>query len=230
MFPPDMAVQGMTIAERALAFVKDGDVVGLGTGRAASAFVRVLGARVQAGFRIRGISTSHGTTALAQELGIPLTTVDAVENVDIAVDGADEVDPDRNLIKGYGGALVREKIVAAAARKFIVLVGAEKLVSVLGARGRLPVEVVPFGMATCCRHLRALSCDPIPRRTDFGAFRSDNGNAIIDCRISPITALAQFEQDLLSIPGVVDTGLFVGMDPTVLVQDGETVKILQSSE
>ena len=122
----------MTIAERALEFVKDGDVVGLGTGRAASAFVRALGARVQAGLRIRGIPTSHGTRALAQELGIPLTTVDAVESIDIAVDGADEVDPALNLIKGYGGALVREKIVAAAARKFIVLVGTEKLVSVLG--------------------------------------------------------------------------------------------------
>ncbi len=220
----------MTIAERALEFVKDGDVVGLGTGRAASAFVRALGARVRAGLRIRGIPTSQVTKALAQELSIPLTTVDAVESIDIAVDGADEVDPDLNLIKGYGGALVREKIVAAAARKFIVLVGTEKLVSVLGERGRLPVEVVPFGVATCCRHLRALSCDPIPRETDFGVFLSDNGNAIIDCAISTIPALAQFEQDILSIPGVVDSGLFVGMAPTVLVQDGENVRVLQSSE
>ena len=220
----------MTIAERALEFVKDGDVVGLGTGRAASAFVRALGARVRAGLRIRGISTSQVTMALAQELGIPLTTFDAVDTIDIAVDGADEVDPDRNLIKGYGGAMVREKIVAAAAQKFIVLVGTEKLVSVLGERGRLPVEVVPFGVVPCCRRLRTLSCEPTPRQTESGAFVSDNGNAIIDCAIDPIARPAEFEQHILSIPGVVGTGLFVGMDPTVLVQDGETVKILQSSE
>ena len=220
----------MTVAERALEFVKDGDVVGLGTGRAASAFVRALGARVRAGLRIRGISTSQATRALAQELGISLTTFDAVETIDIAVDGADEVDPDRNLIKGYGGAMVREKIVAAAARKFIVLVGTEKLVSVLGERGRLPVEVVPFGVVPCCQRLRTLSCEPTPRQTESGAFVSDNGNAIIDCVIGPLARPAEFEQHLLSIPGVVGTGLFVGMDPTVLVQDGENVRVLQSSE
>ena len=218
----------MTTAERALEFVKDGDVVGLGTGRAASAFVRALGERVRAGLRIRGIPTSQVTTALARELGIPLTTFEAVESIDIAVDGADEVDPDRNLIKGYGGALVREKIVAAAAKKFIVLVGTEKLVSVLGERGRLPVEVVPFGVAACCRRLRALSCEPTPRRTESGMFVSDNGNAVIDCAIGPIARPVEFEQQLVSIPGVVGSGLFVGMDPTVLVQDGENVSVLQS--
>ncbi len=218
----------MTSAERALEFIQDGDVVGLGTGRAATAFVRTLGARVRAGLRIRGIPTSQVTLALAQELGIPLTTFDAVERIDIAVDGADEVDPDRNLIKGYGGALIREKIVAAAAQKFIVLVGTEKLVSVLGERGRLPVEVVPFGVAACCRRLRALSCEPTPRQTESGAFVSDNGNALIDCAVGPITRPAEFEQHLLSIPGVVGTGLFVGMAPTVLVQDGKTVRVLPS--
>ena len=217
----------MTIAERALEFVKDGDVVGLGTGRAATAFVRALGARVRTGLRIRGLPTSRVTLALAQELGIPLTTFEAVESIDIAVDGADEVDPDRNLIKGYGGALVREKIVAAAAGKFIVLVGTEKLVSVLGERGRLPVEVLPFGVTPCCRRLRALSCAPTPRQTESGAFVSDNDNAIIDCAIGPIANPAEFEQHILSIPGVVGSGLFVGMDPTVLVQDGQTVRVLR---
>ncbi len=214
------------IAEHALEFVKDGDVVGLGTGRAATAFVRALGARVQAGLHIRGIPTSRVTMDLALELGIPLTTFDAVDTIDIAVDGADEVDPDLNLIKGYGGALVREKIVAAAAHKFIVLVGTEKLVSVLGERGRLPVEVVPFGVTPCCHHLRALACEPTPRRTASGAFVSDNGNAIIDCAISPIPKLVEFEQKILSIPGIVGSGLFVGMAPTVLVQDGENVRVL----
>ena len=218
----------MTIAEHALEFVKDGDVVGLGTGRAATAFVRALGAKVQAGLNIRGIPTSQATMDLAQELGIPLATFDTVERIDVAVDGADEVDPDLNLIKGYGGALVREKIVAAAAQKFIVLVGNEKLVSTLGERGKLPVEVVPFGVAPCCYHLRALSCDPTPRQTDGVAFVSDNGNAIIDCQISTIVNPAQFEQKILSIPGMVGTGLFVGMAHTVLVQDGENIKVLQA--
>ena len=215
----------MSIAERALEFVNDGDVVGLGTGRAATAFVRALGAKVQAGLRVRGIPTSQVTTDLARELSIPFTTFDAVDTINVAVDGADEVDPDLHLIKGYGGALVREKIVAAAAQKFIVLVGTEKLVSTLGERGRLPVGVVPFGVAPCCRHLRALSCDPTPRQTESGAFVSDNGNAIIDCAISTIANPAELEQKILSIPGVVGTGLFVGMADTVLIQDGEAVQV-----
>ena len=217
----------MIIADRALEFVKDGDVVGLGTGRAATAFVRALGVRVQAGLRIHGIPTSQVTADLAQELDIPLTTFDQVDTIDVAVDGADEVDPQLDLIKGYGGALVREKIVAAAATLFVVLIGSEKLVATLGKRGKLPVEVVPFGLTTCCRHLRALSCNPTPRQTETGLFVSDNGNTIIDCEISTIANSTEFEHKILSIPGVVGTGLFVGMAHTVLVQDGETVQVRQ---
>ena len=220
----------MNIAERALEFVKDGDVVGLGTGRAATAFVRALGMRAQAGLRIRGIPTSQVTTDLAQELGIPLTTFEQVDTIDVAVDGADEVDPQLNLIKGYGGALVREKIVAAAAKQFVILVGTGKLVATLGERGKLPVEVVPFGLTTCCRHLRALSCNPTPRQTEAGLFVSDNGNALIDCEISTIAHPAEFEQKILSIPGVVGTGLFVGMAHTVLIQNGQDGEAVQVRE
>ncbi|UCE86104.1 MAG: ribose 5-phosphate isomerase A, partial [Deltaproteobacteria bacterium] len=146
----------MTAAERALEFVEDGNVVGLGTGRAASAFVRALGERIKAGLRVRGIATSLATEQLASGLGIPLVQLDEVDALDVTIDGADEVDPALDLIKGYGGALVREKIVAAASRRLVILVGPEKLVPVLGTRGRVPIEVVPFGASQCARRLGAL--------------------------------------------------------------------------
>lgn len=215
----------MTTAERALEYVNDGDVVGLGTGRAASAFVRALSTRIRAGLRIRGVPTSEATLELARNLDIPLTTLDSVDTIDVAVDGADEVDPQLNLIKGYGGALVREKIVAAAATRFVVLVGTEKLVAVLGERRRLPVEVVPFAVGPCCRRLRDLACEPTPRQTQAGPFLSDNGNVIIDCTVARIERPADLERRLVAIPGVVETGLFVGMADTVLIADGDRVHV-----
>ena len=210
-------------------FIAEGRVVGLGTGRAATAFIRALGQRVQEGLRIRGVPTSQATAALAQELGIPLTSLDETPGIDVTVDGADEVDPQLNLIKGLGGALVREKIVAAASERLVILVGAEKLVPALGTRGVLPVEVVPFGLALCRSRLRELGCDPSPRMKDDRLFRTDNGNHILDCKISALTNPTELEQSILSIPGVVGTGLFLGMAHTVLVQDGEEVKTLERS-
>ena len=166
--------------------ISDGMVVGLGSGRAATRFIRALGARVAEGLHVRGVPTSQSTAALASELGIPLTTLDELETIDIAVDGADEVDPQLNLIKGLGGALVREKIVAAAARRLVILVGPEKLVSQLGERGALPVEVVPFAVAYCRRKLESLGYAAIPRCKDGRLFTTDNGNQILDCRIAPL--------------------------------------------
>lgn len=214
-----------SIATMALEFIKNGDVVGLGTGRAATAFVRALGDAVKAGLRIRAIPTSQATAALATQLGIPLTTLEEVDGIDITFDGADEVDPRLDLIKGYGGALVREKIVAASSRRLVILVGVEKLVPVLGSRGILPVEVVPFGLPLCQRRLTVLGCRPAVREHYGQPFVTDNGNHILDCSISPIPDPAAFEQAILGIPGVVGTGLFVGMAETVLVQDGEAVKV-----
>src|SRR5262249_47410221 len=145
----------MTIYERALELIPDGAVLGLGSGRAASAFLKALAERVRTGgLKVRGVPTSRGTAELAGQLGIPLTTPAEVEALDVDVDGADEVDPSLDLIKGYGRALVREKIVASAARQLIILVTPEKLVPRLGARGRLPVEVVEFGLPVCERRLR----------------------------------------------------------------------------
>src|SRR6516165_3956087 len=140
----------MTNAEKALEFINDGAAVGLGSGHAAERFIRALGERVRAGLRVRGVATSRASAALAAEAGIPLTSLNDAMPLDITVDGADEVDPQLNLIKGYGHALVREKIVAAASRQLVILIGpehvSEKVVDTLGQRGKLPVEVVPFGM------------------------------------------------------------------------------------
>jgi len=219
-----------SIAARAIEFVKDGDVVGLGTGRAATAFVHALGAAVKEGLRVRGVPTSQVTADLATQLGISLATLDEVGQIDVTFDGADEVDPQLNLIKGYGGAMVREKIVAASSRRLIILVGAEKLVPVLGSRGILPVEVVPFGLPLCQRRLTGLGCRPKVRLVNGRPYVTDNGNQILDCAISAIQDPTAFEQSILSIPGVVGTGLFIGMTDTVLVQDGEMVEVRQRSD
>jgi ribose 5-phosphate isomerase A len=210
---------------KALEFVRAGTVVGLGSGRAASAFIRTLGERVRQGLDVRGVPTSEATAKLATDVGIPLTTLDQVDQLDLTVDGADEVDPRLDLIKGYGAALVREKIVAAASRRLVILVGAEKLVPELGARGVLPVEVVPFGLPLCSRRLEALGCKPKPRQAGGRLMVTDNQNHILDCQIAPIGDPGRLEQDILAIPGVVGTGLFLGMAETVVIQDGDTVQI-----
>ncbi len=216
-----------SVATRALEFVKDGDVVGLGTGRAATAFVHALGEAVRKGLQVRAVPTSQVTADLAKELGIPLARLDEVARIDATFDGADEVDPRLDLIKGYGGAMVREKIVAASSGRLIILVGAEKLVPVLGSRGILPVEVVPFGLPLCQRRLVELGCRPKVRLVEGQPFVTDNGNQVLDCGISLIRDPAVFEQLILSIPGVVGTGLFIGMADTVLIQDGEAVVVRQ---
>jgi ribose 5-phosphate isomerase A len=212
------------IAERALELVPEGSVVGLGTGRAATAFLRALGERVQTGFRVRGIPTSQATADEASRLGIPLTTLDEVEWIDVTVDGADEVDPAGDLIKGYGGALVREKIVADSSRRVVILVGAEKLVPVLGSRGMLPVEVVPFGLTPCTRRLSELGLAAKPRLKDGRLFVTDNGNHILDCATGPLPDPEAVERQLLAIAGVVGTGLFLRRAHTILVQRGDAVE------
>ena len=213
------------IAQRALDFIHNGCVVGLGTGHAATAFIEALGRKVADGFQVRGIPTSQASAELAQKLGIELTTFDEVEWIDVDVDGADEVDPQGNLIKGYGGALVREKIVAAAARQLLILVGEEKLVPQLGAHGILPVEVVPFALKTCSRCLAGLGLSPEPRRRGGQLFITDNGNYILDCHIQPLAQPVEIERAIIHTPGVVGTGLFLGMAPTVLIGGAVGVEI-----
>ena len=214
-------------ATRALEFVRDGSIVGLGTGRAATAFVQALGARVRQGLRVTGVPTSAATAAVARQSGIPLVGLDDVDAIDLTVDGADEVDPQLDLIKGYGGAMVGEKIVAAASRTEIILVGNEKLVPVLGRRGVLPVEVIPFAVGFCKRRLAALGCRPQIRLVNGQPFLSDSGNNILDCGIDPIQAPQELEDAIRAIPGVVGTGLFIGIADVVLVGEGGTVRELR---
>jgi ribose 5-phosphate isomerase A len=216
-----------TIADRALQEVPEGGVIGLGSGRAATAFVRSLGEQVRAGFRVRGVATSEATARLARELGIELVALDDASAIDVTIDGADEVDPALNLIKGYGGALVREKIVAAASRRLVILIGPEKLVPQLGSRGRLPVEVVPFGQHLVAKRLAGLGLPATLRRSGLGPFLSDNGNLIFDATVGAIRDPEELDSRIRSIPGVVGTGLFVGMAQLVLVQEERGVRALE---
>ena len=216
------------VARRALEFVPAHSVVGLGTGHAATAFIHALGEKLRQGFAVRGVPTSKSSEQLARQLGIPLVGLDEVEALDVAVDGADEVDPNCNLIKGYGGALVREKIVAAAARRLLILVGPEKLVPQLGSHGILPVEVIPFAVPLCTRRLAALGCRAQPRFHTGKPFITDNGNHILDCRVQPIEQPDDLDRAIRDIPGVVGTGLFVGLPTTVLVQKDDAVEAITS--
>jgi ribose 5-phosphate isomerase A len=215
----------MNAAERALEFVADGAVVGLGSGRAARAFVRALGRRVAEGLRVRGVPTSEATGRLAESLGIPLVGLDDVDALDVALDGADEVDPRKDLIKGYGGALLREKVVAAAARRLVILVGKEKLVPVLGSRGRLPLEVLPFAEAFVRRRLERLGHRGELRQVDGAPYVTDNGNHVLDLAVSGIEDPAGLDAALHAIPGVLATGLFLGMAERVVVEDGGRVEV-----
>jgi len=217
----------VTIYERALELVPDGAAIGLGSGRAAWAFVALLGERIGEGrLKVRGVPTSHETAAVAEAHGVPLIGLAETPELALAVDGADEVDPNLNLIKGYGRALVREKIVAAAARRLVILIGEEKLVSRLGARGRLPVEVVPFAVSLCERRLTALGLRPALWTTNGSRGVTDNGNHILDCGTGPIDDPPRLEADLRAIPGIVGTGLFLDAADTVLVGTGADFRLI----
>lgn len=208
-----------TIYERALDLIKDGDVIGLGSGRAASAFIRLLGDRVSEGLRVRGVPTSRTSEELAREVGVPIVPLADGLPLSLTVDGADEFDPALNLIKGYGRALVREKVVAAASRRLVILVGKKKSVRTLGERGRLPVEVLPFALPLCQARISELGLTPVPCAMAGQLYITDNGNNILDCQTGPIADPAALEAQLRAVPGVVGTGLFLGMADVVLVGD-----------
>jgi len=208
-------------ARRALELVGDGMRLGLGTGRAAAAFVTALAERVRDGLRVTGVATSEASARQAREAGIPLIDLPEDVDLDLTVDGADEVAPNLDLVKGFGGALVRERIVAAASQRQVILVGHDKLVGQLGMRGRIPIEVVPFACRPVLRRVRALGLAPVVRLAGGRPVISDNGNLTVDCGLA--TPLADtraadvLEASLLAIPGVIDTGLFLGTAERVLV-------------
>jgi ribose 5-phosphate isomerase A len=203
------------LAAYALRYVRPGHTLGLGSGRAATAFIKALG-RKRLG--VRGVPTSKASESLARSLGIEVVALDDVKSIDIDFDGADEVDARLNLIKGYGGALLREKVVAHASRRRIILVGIEKRVARLGERGWLPVEVVPFAVPLAVREITRLGLRPRIRMTPQGgqAF-TDNGNLLVDCATRGIGNPARLERELAAIPGVVGSGLFIGIADLVLV-------------
>jgi ribose 5-phosphate isomerase A len=210
-------------ARASLAFVKDGQVVGLGTGSTAAYFIQLLGEQVKKGLRIRGIPTSVRSGELATRLGIPLTTLDECQEIDVTVDGADEVDPRLRLIKGGGGALLREKIVASATKKMVVVADGSKQVKVLG-KFPLPVEVIKFAQALVAKRIRALGADVQLRQgADGKPFLTDENNHILDCRFGEIPDVAGLARELSDMPGVVEHGLFIGMASVVVFARGEEI-------
>jgi len=214
-------------AEAALAYVKPGMVLGLGTGSTARFFLEGVARLVREGVDLKGVPTSFATADAAKELGIPLTSLEERPSVDLCVDGADEVDPKLDLIKGLGGALFREKIVAAASKRFIVIVDASKLVPRLGTKAPVPVEVHPFGWKTAAAALEGLGATVELRRRDSETVRTDNGNNLLDARFGPIKAPSKLAARIATIPGVVGHGLFLGMADAVLVASDEGVRTLR---
>jgi ribose 5-phosphate isomerase A len=203
-------------ARAAAALVEDGQVLGLGSGTTVAYLLSALAERVRAGLHCTGVPTSEATAQLARSLGINLATLDEHPVLDLDLDGADEVDPHLNLIKGRGGALLREKIVAAASRRFVVIVDESKLVQHLGERAMVPAEIVPFGWPATVRALAGLGAT-VELRGGAQPFRTDNGNLIADCRFADLSAPTALAARLNAIPGVVEHGLFLGMAALALV-------------
>jgi ribose 5-phosphate isomerase A len=224
--------QKRAAAEAAVALVQDGMVVGLGTGSTAAFAIEVLARRVSQGLRILGVPTSARSAAQAREAGIPLTSLTEHRRVALTIDGADEIAAGSlDLIKGLGGALLHEKIVAMASDRLVIVADAVKLVQLLGATTPdpvpVPVEVVRFGWETTEQRIAALGCHPVlRRRADGRPFHTDGGNLILDCRFGPIADPAALEHALSGVVGVVETGLFIGMADMALVADDDGVRKL----
>jgi ribose 5-phosphate isomerase A len=220
-------------AARALEHVRDGMKLGLGTGSTAKHFVELLGERVRAGLDVIGVPTSEATRADAIRCGIKLTTLDAIDRLDLTVDGADEIDPSLNVIKGGGGALLREKIVASASDRMIVIADDSKWVEVLG-RFPLPVEVIPFGLAATQRAIGKAFAESgvsgpmtVRKGKDGHAFVTDGGHWIVDAHLGRIPDVARLAGLLNAIPGVVEHGLFVGLVSMAMLAGAEGIRVVE---
>lgn len=219
------------VAVRALQEVQSGMRLGLGTGRAAEAFIRNLGERVREGLQVVGVATSERSAKLAREVGIAVEPLSQSLPLDAAFDGADEVAGDLSLTKGLGGAMLRERVVAADAKRFFVLVTPEKLVARLGERSPLPVEVVPFALPTVSRSASALCAEARLRMANGEPVHTDNGNLVLDLFSAPggWPDARALDQTVRALPGVVDTGFFFAMATAVFVADESAVRVLEPS-
>jgi ribose 5-phosphate isomerase A len=211
-----MSEKKLQVAKKAVEFVENGMVLGLGTGSTTKLAVDEIGKLVKNGYKLVGIPTSIETEKQARSLGIPLTTLDQVDHIDLTIDGADEVDPKFRLIKGLGGALLREKIVAYHSRREIIIVDDSKLVDTLGIKTPLPVEVVQFNHLQTKKAIEKLGC-VATLRGGSTPFITDNYNVIYDCKFQAINEPEKTEMALNSIPGVVENGLFLGLATCVVV-------------
>tara|TARA_B110000438_G_scaffold185567_1_gene177213 strand:+ start:856 stop:1536 length:681 start_codon:yes stop_codon:yes gene_type:complete len=226
MLPKEVA------GRRAAEYIETGMVVGLGTGSTAEFAIRAIGERVAAGLEVKAIPTSEASAQLAGELGITLTTLEDDPAVDLTIDGADEVDPDLDLIKGLGGALLREKIVAFATARQVIIIDPSKLVKKLGTQARLPIEVVPFSWSLVCNRLSERGIEPTLRMQQAEQpFVTDNGNYIIDGRFPEGIDDAQATDIWLNtLPGVVENGLFVAMTHLVVIGEADgTSRVIEKS-
>jgi ribose 5-phosphate isomerase A len=226
------------VGRAAAAKVEDGVVLGLGTGSTAEAFLHALAERVAAGLTVRGVPTSQRTAQLCKEIGIAITDLDRDPELDLAIDGADEIDPELNLIKGGGGALLREKIVAAAAKDMLVIADGSKLVDTLG-QFPLPIEIIPFGASATLRAIGTVCASfSLPQdgeirrnlatsQADSAPFETDGGHWIVDCRLQAIDDVPGLDMALRAIPGVVETGLFIGMASQALIARNGQVDLIK---
>lgn len=214
-------------AEAAVKYVKDGMVVGLGSGSTASIAIKLIGEKVRAGMDLVGIPTSRDSEILGKSVGIKIGELKDHPLVDVTIDGADEVDPKLNLVKGLGGALVREKIVAVATKMEVIVVDETKLVDYICQKSPLPVEVVRFSYEATVRRLQGFGCTPKMRARDGDLYVTDNGNYIADCKFARIDDPAMMESQLNLVPGVVDNGLFVGLAHKVIVASAGGIRVLE---
>ena len=220
---PNLDHEKELAARASLRFLQDGQIVGLGTGSTAAYFVRFLGERVREGLKIKGIPTAVRTRELATSLGIPLTTLDEYQEIDVTIDGADEINPHLQLIKGGGGALLREKVVASASKKLVIIADSSKQVAILG-KFPLPVEVVGFAQALVTKKIQGLGATVKLRvESDGKPYVTDEGHHILDCCFGRIPDPPALARKLSDMPGVMEHGLFIGMASVALVGKGDEV-------
>jgi len=214
-------------AERAVSLVQDGMIVGIGSGSTVAFAIDALIARVRdEHLRVRGVATSQVSATLAEAGGIPLMDLNDAPAIDLTIDGADEIDPRRDVIKGYGGALLREKLVAVSTKHLVIIADTGKIVERLGARGILPVEVIPFGWQRTADRLIAISLTPALRTRDGQTFQTDNGNYILDCALPPRFEAAALADTIKAIVGVLEHGFFLNLVQTVIIGTDAGVEVL----